>query len=356
MGGITIIDVNYDQQWIEEALAEVQRFSWLFDWGIFIFILAALFILLWIFYDSVNKGKGPQSVVPRVFAMLGLFCIIPSFIFRFTGNANGITHMVRMTAELGQPLYNGPINWNVHLLVMRVGPIFAILALFGMVLSIVGIVIYASTLHRSRPSTEFVRAFNNRIGNLENQVNESQRNMSGMQPMQNASGGGNGFQNPSPGSNQYPNPNQYPSPNQYPAPNGQGVSIADGWRVDGSMRSRGAATVVDRAPQAATVIDVPRSGATLTEQTGNGRGHVYDLPTHDITVGRSETNFITVDDCRVSRTHLKIIYANGAWFALDAGSANGTTLNGNRLMGQQPLNNGDQITLGSTVLVFGLGA
>ena len=51
-----------------------------------------------------------------------------------------------------------------------------------------------------------------------------------------------------------------------------------------------------------------------------------------------------------------LIYSGGAWAVLDQGSTNGTYLNGQRIVGQQSLSNGDQIRVGDTTLVFGASA
>ncbi|MDO4798440.1 MAG: FHA domain-containing protein [Coriobacteriales bacterium] len=316
MNGKTFIDINYDSQWLNNSLAGVQSFSWLFEWGLYLFILVTLATMIWIFFDSTNKHKDRQALVPRILSLVGVFAIIPSFIFRFTGNANGATHFVRLMAEPGAPFYPGPIYYNVRWLVMGFGPIVAIFALFGMTMSIVAMVIYASTLHRSRPSTEFVQAFNGRIANLENRVSESQRGSA------------------------------------EPGPAHGAVSIANGSQVGGSMRSHGAATVVDRAPQAATIIDAPRSDASITIRSGRDCGRVFNLPARDVTVGRNDSCNVVVDDGKVSRVHLRLLYNAGVWSALDSGSANGTFVNGNRLLGKQPLFDGDQISMGDTALAF----
>lgn len=316
MNGKTFIDINYNSQWLNNALSGISSFLWLFEWGLYLFILVTLAIMLWVFFDSSNKHKEQQALVPRILSLVGVFAILPTFIFRFTGNANGVTHFVRLMAEPGAPFYPGPIAYNVRWLVLGFGPVVAFMALFGIAMSIVSMVIYASTLHRSRPSTEFVQAFNGRIASLENQMSES-RHVSGEA-----------------------------------GPARGAVSIADGRQVGGSVRSYGAATVVDRAPQAATIIDDPRTDASISICSGSDRGRVFNLPARDVTVGRNASCGVVVDDGKVSRVHLKLLYNAGVWSALDAGSANGTFVNGSRLLGKQPLFDGDQITLGDTSIAF----
>lgn len=318
MGGVTFTEINYDAQWVDNSLASIQNFSWLFSWGMYIFLLVALAVMFWVFFDSVTKRKDQQALVPRLLSMVGFFAIIPAFIFRFTGNADGVTCLVKLNAENPVAYYPGPINWNVNWLVSGYGTIVAMVALLGMVLSIVAIVIYASTVHRSKPSTEFVQAFNGRMAELENKMSEQQHNAQ-------MTGAGSSL------SGAVSSTTQRPS-SRRPAP---------------------AATIIDRKPQAATIIDVPQSGATLTVQTGTGRGRTYNLPVHDVVVGRDPACFVVVDDGKVSREHVRLLFGNGRWSALDMGSVNGTLLNGSRLVGQQPISNGDQLTIGDTVLVFG---
>jgi len=115
-------------------------------------------------------------------------------------------------------------------------------------------------------------------------------------------------------------------------------------------------TIIDRKPQAATIIDLPKSGDTITVQSGSGRGTIYDLPTDDVVVGRDPNSFISVNDGKVSSKHLKLVFeGNGAWSILDLGSTNGTYLNGSRVSGQARLTDGDSIKIGDTVLVFRQG-
>ena len=306
--GVTYFEINYDAAWVQQKLAELQGFSWLYEWGMYLFLLAAIAVLFWIFFDSITKHKDQQALVPRILAMLGFFCVIPAFIFRFTGNADGVSTLVRLGAEPLTPYYPGPINWNVNWLVRGYGPMIAMIALFGMVLSIVGIVIYASTVQRSKPSTEFVQAFNSQMSNLERKVDDVTRAQTTPTPV---SGMGSGTPTPHP------------------------------------------ATIIDRKPQAATIIDVPTTGDTLTVRSGNGRGNIYDLPQEDITVGRDFDGYIVVDDGKVSGKHLKLTYNGMTWFVFDLGSTNGTYLNGRLLKGQHELVDGDEIKIGDTILVFG---
>src|SRR5690606_10401999 len=70
------------------------------------------------------------------------------------------------------------------------------------------------------------------------------------------------------------------------------------------------------------------------------------------TLGRHPDNSIQVLDRIVSKEHARITLApNGSWMVRDAGSLNGTLLNGERV-GEAALKDGDRIQLGNTVCEF----
>ncbi len=321
-GAVRTIELNYNKASIDAALAGVQGFSWLYNWGMYLFLIATLGILVWIFFDSINKRKDQQALVPRIMAMVGFFLIIPAFIFRFTGNADGVSVQLIMKAEKGMPVYPGPVNWNVNWLLSGYGPTIAIICLLGVVLSIVAMVIYASTVQRSRVEiggmggTMFGRRMDSRMDELERKMNEVQRTPAPSAPLPVA-------------------------------------PIAGGSSSTGSGSFN--ATIIDNKPQAATIIDLPKSGDTLTVQTGEGRGTIYDLPMSDVTVGRDPSGFVVLSDGKVSSKHLRLSYAGGAWTLLDLSSTNGTYLNGQRVSDKVQLSDGDSIKCGDTTLVFRQG-
>ncbi|MBI5876971.1 MAG: FHA domain-containing protein [Chloroflexi bacterium] len=69
------------------------------------------------------------------------------------------------------------------------------------------------------------------------------------------------------------------------------------------------------------------------------------------TLGRATSNSLVVNDAQVSRLHARIDYDGATWTARDLNSRNGTYVNGRRITAQA-LQNGDQITVGITVLTF----
>ena len=70
------------------------------------------------------------------------------------------------------------------------------------------------------------------------------------------------------------------------------------------------------------------------------------------TVGRLPECTISINDSNVSRNHAEIRTGLNTYVAVDLGSTNGTMVNGTRIIGEQPLNDGDIISFGSTHVRF----
>ena len=109
----------------------------------------------------------------------------------------------------------------------------------------------------------------------------------------------------------------------------------------------------------------PSGGNPSASQTGLGYvrieegkepGKIYEVRKESLSIGRSRESDIFLEDLAVSRLHASIISMGGGNYALrDEGSANGTKVNGQTVNKYQPypLQEGDKIQLGQTVLVFG---
>jgi hypothetical protein len=69
------------------------------------------------------------------------------------------------------------------------------------------------------------------------------------------------------------------------------------------------------------------------------------------TIGRDAACDLVLDDMTVSRRHAGLRREAGAWLLSDAGSTNGTRLNGWRVTEPVPLRAGDRVTFGSMTLV-----
>ncbi len=92
--------------------------------------------------------------------------------------------------------------------------------------------------------------------------------------------------------------------------------------------------------------------ATIHVIQGPDKGRTHDLPARETRVGR-EAEDLQLNDPTVSREHVRLFPQNGEWIIEDLGSANGTYVNGVRLRRTLPLRQGDQVRVGSTLLVFG---
>jgi hypothetical protein len=87
----------------------------------------------------------------------------------------------------------------------------------------------------------------------------------------------------------------------------------------------------------------------LVVRRGPQPNQTYDLTKDITTLGRDITNDIVINDPEVSRHHLRITRDLNGCSLEDLGSTNGTFVNGQRITGSRPLNNGDMIGLGETV-------
>jgi signal transduction histidine kinase/pSer/pThr/pTyr-binding forkhead associated (FHA) protein len=85
---------------------------------------------------------------------------------------------------------------------------------------------------------------------------------------------------------------------------------------------------------------------------GPDKGRFYDLPDSENVIGRQSPT-AELRDLTVSRHHAKVYPVNGKWMLEDLGSANGTYLNGIKITRASTVKRGDQIRVGSTLLVFG---
>lgn len=119
-----------------------------------------------------------------------------------------------------------------------------------------------------------------------------------------------------------------------------------GVRIQGSKRTSPRLVVLGTNEMSAQFI-VTSSGESLIGRMDPNRGI------------RPEVDLSKYDPAaRVSRRHARIIAHGGQFFIEDLGSANGTTLNGTKLIQGKPqiLNPGDELKLGETTLKFLAGS
>jgi diguanylate cyclase (GGDEF)-like protein len=109
---------------------------------------------------------------------------------------------------------------------------------------------------------------------------------------------------------------------------------------------------------------IQTSPSTMAEQTKRDRpfliviggmnvGEMFPLRQREIIVGRARDATVRFDDDGVSRYHARILCGDQEVTIEDLRSANGTLVNGTRLVSARALADGDKITLGSiTILKF----
>jgi pSer/pThr/pTyr-binding forkhead associated (FHA) protein len=89
----------------------------------------------------------------------------------------------------------------------------------------------------------------------------------------------------------------------------------------------------------------------LLIRKGEGAGKDHALGAECV-VGRQPGCTFVIDDLLASRKHFRVLSEKGGWFVEDMGSTNGTLLNGRKIVGKQPLSDGDVLSAGNTEMVF----
>jgi hypothetical protein len=317
MNGSTFIEFPVDKLYLENLVTQTMQYGWVYEFGMWFFLFAAAGASAWIFIDSSQKRKADKALLPRIMSLVGIFFVLPAFIFRYTGNADGVTLRVRLLGEPDQGFYTGALNWNVKWLLAGYGPKIALLAMLGMAIAVLAAIIYASTVSRQRPSTEFVSALNNQFGELRQEIQSVKSR-----------------------------PSSVPTGAPTMSPGGTGAAPMP------SGNQRSAATVIERPGSAATIIDRPGSMAELRVVSGSSAGKVFKVPAGEAKLGRDNTCLVALEDSKASREHAKIRFADGVYTIADLGSANGTFVNDRQISGQTPLSDGDLVRIGDTVLAF----
>ena len=89
----------------------------------------------------------------------------------------------------------------------------------------------------------------------------------------------------------------------------------------------------------------------LSLLSGNQKGRVLQLGGNGL-LGRDPAVEYPIDDPTVSRKHAELLRSGNGWRLRDLGSANGTEINGVRLIGDKALAEGDVISLGRVTLQY----
>ncbi|MEL0082116.1 MAG: PQQ-binding-like beta-propeller repeat protein, partial [Gammaproteobacteria bacterium] len=93
------------------------------------------------------------------------------------------------------------------------------------------------------------------------------------------------------------------------------------------------------------------AGPDLLVRTGSKAGQKIPLTKSRYTLGRNSSNDIVLEDQSVSGRHAVLIKTDGGWKIEDAESTNGTSINGEAVMGGQ-LHHSDRVRLGSIKLAY----
>jgi hypothetical protein len=96
-------------------------------------------------------------------------------------------------------------------------------------------------------------------------------------------------------------------------------------------------------------------GGRLVVTRGPNTGSEWDLEHVITTAGRHPDSDIFLDDVTVSRRHVEIERTPTGSVVRDVGSLNGTYLNQQRIEGDTPIANGDELQVGKFKLVFVAG-
>src|SRR2546426_5593792 len=96
-----------------------------------------------------------------------------------------------------------------------------------------------------------------------------------------------------------------------------------------------------------------RSGPRLILEGVAGEVTEYPLGDNNV-VGRSTTATVRLADREVSRKHSQIDLAGDRFILTDLGSSNGTFLNGKRIVEPVPLEDGDEVVVGTSKMEFRL--
>lgn len=122
--------------------------------------------------------------------------------------------------------------------------------------------------------------------------------------------------------------------------------MIDGWDDDDDEVTLGTALLSGRNPR-----DVaPRQPSVLFVIGGESTGYVFTVQGPSV-LGRSHEVELPLKDDGISRRHARIAPRGGMLWIEDLGSTNGTLVNGHRIDGAIPLDDGDCVEIGNCALV-----
>jgi len=110
------------------------------------------------------------------------------------------------------------------------------------------------------------------------------------------------------------------------------------------------------SPTSIRAVERARPSPSAPAATVLIAGRRVDIPPSGLTIGRLADNGLVVSSTGASRHHARISVRDGRHYVVDLGSANGTYLNVERLVGEaRYLSSGDSIAIGAETLRYVLG-
>src|SRR5438270_3616682 len=95
-----------------------------------------------------------------------------------------------------------------------------------------------------------------------------------------------------------------------------------------------------------TLDDLGESIGMLVVKRSPNAGSKFVLDNDVTKAGRHPDSDIFLDDITVSRRHVEIVHGSDGYLLKDIGSLNGTYLSRERIEGEAPLQNGDELQIG----------
>jgi pSer/pThr/pTyr-binding forkhead associated (FHA) protein len=116
-----------------------------------------------------------------------------------------------------------------------------------------------------------------------------------------------------------------------------------------SFRALQRALADERSAVAARQVGL--AALVVTRSHGGGPRVGERMPLRAVSsVGRDAGNDIVLNDEAASAKHAIVSFADGEWWLEDAGSTNGTVLNGSRIWDRERFHYGDEVAVGRIAL------
>lgn len=152
-----------------------------------------------------------------------------------------------------------------------------------------------------------------------------------------------------PGTVPVPPPPPPPAPPKAAAPPPPPPPPADATVITPREAKPAPAPVAEEKPK--TTQGRKMAFGSLTTDDGS---NTYPLMDDECTIGRDPSNKIAIQDGSISSNHAKITRTADGFFIEDAGSRNGTFVNGEKTAQKTKLNDNDVVRLGKVILTFNI--